>query len=141
MRGTVQVVSGIQRRAAQTPNRPTGTLIQKIQFQVATSTSQPPRVGPSKGPIWPGIAIKLIARMKSPLGWLRSTARRPTGSIIAPPTPCTTRAAIKKPRLGESAHSTEPSTNKAIAHMNTRRVPKRSAIQPEAGISIAVVSE
>ena len=28
-----------------------------------------------------------------------------------------------------------------IAEKNTRRAPKRSAIQPEAGISIAIVSE
>ena len=41
----------------------------------------------------------------------------------------------------DSAHSTEPSTNSTMAEKNTRRVPKRSAIQPEAGISIAIVSE
>ena len=116
-------------------------MIQKIQFQLATSTNQPPKVGPSSEPTWPGMAIKLMARIKSPLGWVRSTAKRPTGSIMAPPTPCTTRAAIKKLSDGDSAHSTEPSTNTAIAQPNTRLVPKRSAIQPDAGISMAVVSE
>ena len=59
---------GIQRQAAQMPTTPTGTLIQKIQCQEAYSTSQPPRAGPSSGPTCPGMAMKLMARMKASRG-------------------------------------------------------------------------
>jgi hypothetical protein len=43
--------------------------------------------------------------------------------------------------LCESAQATDPSVNNTIAEKKMRRVPKRSAIQPDAGISIAMVSE
>ncbi|MPN18473.1 hypothetical protein SDC9_165833 [bioreactor metagenome] len=123
------------------PIRPTGTFTQKIQCQDANSTIQPPSVGPISGPTRPGIATKLIARMNCSRGNARSTASRPTGNSSAPPRPWITREATKICRLGDSAHSTEPSANKAIADMNTRRVPNRSASQPEAGISTAMASE
>ncbi|MDT4842412.1 hypothetical protein D3C72_1335180 [compost metagenome] len=122
------------------PASPTGTLIRKIQCQEAYCTSQPPSVGPSSGPMSPGMATKLIACRNSPRGTVRSSARRPTGSSSAPPRPCTTRAATSCPSPCESAHSTEPAANSTMAQKKTRRVPKRSAIQPEAGISIAIVS-
>jgi hypothetical protein len=44
------------------------------------------------------------------------------------------------PQPCDSAHSTEPAANSTMAQKKMRRVPKRSAIQPEAGISIAMVS-
>ena len=125
---------------ARQPASPTGTLIRKIQCQEAYCTSHPPSVGPSKGPMSPGMATKLIAWRNSPRGTVRSSDSRPTGSSSAPPSPCTTRAATSCPRLCDSAHSTEPSANSTMAEKKMRRVPKRSAIQPEAGISIAMVS-
>jgi len=54
--------------------------------------------------------------------------------------PCTTRDATSCVNVCEFAHSIDPSVNNAIALKNTRRVPKRSASQPDAGISIAIVS-
>ena len=74
---------------------------------------------------------------------LRGNARRivsrPTGSSKAPPMPCTTRAATSHGSEGDSAHSSEPRLNSAIAARNARRVPKRSASQPEAGMNKAAV--
>ncbi len=125
---------------AMQPARPTGTLIRKIQCQEAYCTSQPPSVGPSRGPMSPGTATKLMACRNSPRGTVRSSARRPTGSSNAPPSPCTTRAATNWPRPCDNAQSTEPAPNSTMAAKKMRRVPKRSAIQPEAGISIAMVS-
>ncbi|MCY1419138.1 hypothetical protein D9M71_347210 [compost metagenome] len=43
------------------PKIPIGILMRKIQCQVATSTNQPPKVGPAKGPSKPARLIKLIA--------------------------------------------------------------------------------
>ena len=115
--------------------------MRKIQCQEATSTSQPPNVGPISGPISPGMAIKLMARRNCSRGKARSTASRPTGISSAPPSPCTTRDATSAPRLWEMAHSSDPRANSAMASRYTRRVPNRSAIQPEAGISMAMVRE
>ena len=115
-------------------------LIRKIQCHDAISTSQPPSVGPTSGPIKPGSVTNVIARRNSPRGNERSTASRPTGSSIAPPMPCTTREPTSCVSVCEYAQSSEPSVNVAIAAKNTRRVPKRSASQPDAGISIAIVS-
>ena len=45
---------------------------------------KPPASGPSIGPIRPGMATKLIARTSSDFGKVRTSVRRPTGTIIAP---------------------------------------------------------
>jgi hypothetical protein len=51
-----------------------------------------------------------------------------------------TRAPISMLRLLDSAQSSEPKLNSRIAPKKIFLVPKRSAIQPEAGISKATVS-
>jgi hypothetical protein len=86
------------------------------------------------------MVTKLMAGRNCSRGTTRSTVRRPTGISSAPPTPCTTREAISMVRLRDSAHSSDPTVNRKMAAKNMRRVPKRSASQPEAGISMAVVS-
>ena len=70
----------------------------------------------------------------------RSTASRPTGTIIAPPTPCRTRIATSIGSDMLTAQPSEASVNTAIAAMNTRRTPNLSAIHPLAGISTATVT-
>lgn len=126
--------------AAMNPITPIGRLIRNTQCQEAISTSQPPSVGPISGPISAGIAMKLIARRKSARATVLSTASRPTGSNIAPPMPCTTRAATSCGNCCAAAHSNEPSVNTMIAARKVRRVPKRSAIHPEAGMNIATAN-
>ena len=74
------------------------------------------------------------------LGILRSTTRRPTGTIIAPPTPCSTRAATSCAVLCDSAQRIEPTVKSTIAARNTRRAPWRSAIQPLNGMNTARLS-
>ncbi len=63
--------------------------------------------------------------------------RRPTGVIIAPPMPCSTRAATNEPSPVESAQAIEPAAKTTMAARNMFLAPKRSAIQPEAGINTA----
>src|ERR1700754_2803815 len=81
-----------------------------------------------------------MARTRSGLAVVRSTTRRPTGTIIAPPAPCSTRVAVSIGRLVASAHPAEATVNITSAAMNTRRAPKRSASQPLIGMSTASVS-
>ena len=49
------------------------------------------------GPISAGTLTYDIARTRSVFGKLRSRISRPTGTIIAPPIPCTMRAATSIP--------------------------------------------
>ena len=54
-------------------------------------------MGPSIGPINAGIATKLIVRTSSDFEKARTSVRRPTGTIIAPPNPCSTRHNTSNP--------------------------------------------
>ena len=101
---------------------------------------KPPTGGPRIGPIVAGIISQAMARTSSAFDTTRSSTSRPTGDIIAPPTPCSMRATTRKSRLGACAQAIEPSVNSAIAPRNTVREPKRSASRPLAGMNIASVS-
>ena len=98
---------------------------------------KPPTGGPSTGPISAGVVTQAMALTSSRLLMLRTSTIRPTGVIMAPPMPCTMRAITKSVRELESAQPIEPSTNTAMAARNTVRAPKRSAVQPLAGMKIA----
>ena len=116
---------------------PTGTLTKKITRQDSQCTMSPPIVGPSMRPISAGMMTKFIATNRSAFGNVRTMARRPTGIIIAAPMPCRTRVATSIGALTASPHRIEDSVKMATAVENTRRVPKRSAIQPLAGMQTA----
>ena len=97
----------------------------------------PPSGGPITGPIMAGTVSQAKASTSSCLGAERTTSRRPTGVIIEPPTPCRKRAATKPQSESAMPQSTEPATKPASAMRNTRRAPKRSATQPDAGMNTA----
>ena len=100
----------------------------------------PPMSGPSMGPINPGMATKLMARINSDLAKVRTMVSRPTGSIIAPPQPCRMRLATSQWMSVEMPHKNEPRMKMAMADPNTRRVPNRFAIQPLMGMNTARLS-
>ena len=93
---------------------PTGRLTRNTARQPTESTSAPPSTGPS------AMLIPIIPP-HTPIAWARSrgssnTLRMidiATGLSIEPPIACSTRAAISVPRLGATAHSSEPSENSA----------------------------
>ncbi|MOA04699.1 hypothetical protein D3C78_1242690 [compost metagenome] len=80
-----------------------------------------------------------MALIRSGLAVLRSTTRRPTGTISAPPKPCRIRAAVKVGRLTLAAHSTDARVKISTAAAKILRAPKRLAIQPLAGINTVSV--
>ena len=94
-------------------------------------------MGPSMGPIRPGMATKLMARMSSDLANVRTRVSRPTGTIMAPPQPCRMRQATSRWMLLDMPQRNDPSVNRPMAEANTRRVPNRSAIQPLIGMKTA----
>ena len=65
---------------------------------------------------------------------------RPTGTIIAPPAPCTMRRTTSSGSVVLSAQPSDARLKIAMADRKTRRGPKRSTIQPLSGISTASVS-
>ncbi len=75
------------------------------------------------------------------LSMLRNKTSRPTGTIMAPPKPCNTRAAVSSITLLERPQSMEPIVNRPIAARNTVRPPNRSAAQPLTGTNTARLSK
>jgi hypothetical protein len=73
--------------------------------------------------------------MKSERSTTRKMMMRPTGTIIAPPTPWIKRATVNSASDDEAAHISEPATKMPIAVRNTVRAPKRSASQPHTGMN------
>ena len=74
------------------------------------------------------------------MGTVRSSTSRPTGIIIAPPIPCSTRAPTSMASDCDSPHSTEPRVNSTMAVRNVVREPNRSAAWPLAGMNTARLS-
>ena len=101
----------------------------------------PPTGGPSTGPIIAGTISHVIAVTSSDRSTDRRITSRPTGTIIAPPIPCSTRAPTNCGKLSERPHRIEPTVNSAIAARNTVRVPNRSATLPLAGMKTARLSK
>ena len=77
--------------ASTIPSRPNGMLTRKIQRQDVTVTMKPPNSGPAMRPIAGGTVNQTIAATICAAGTVRSRIRRPTGTIIAPPMPCSSR--------------------------------------------------
>ena len=84
------------------------------------------------------IAIARTSPCRSPP---RSTTRRPTGTINAPPMPCSTRQAHSSINEVDAAQSPEATVKITMAHTNTVREPSRSVIHPLNGITIARVTK
>ena len=114
--------------------------MKNIQRHDRSSARRPPIGGAMMGAARPGQVSTAIAPINSALGVVRRTARRPTGTIIAPPKPCRMRAATKLGSLVDTPLRTEPTVKTTIAPENTDRVPSRSAAQPLGKMKTATVS-
>src|ERR1700758_2905576 len=75
-----------------------------------------------------------MARIRSCFSVVRSTTSRPTGTIMAPPMPWMTRAAVNCQNPVLNPHRIEDPVKTAMAATNTVRAPKRSATQPLMGM-------
>ena len=98
---------------------------------------KPPSGGPITGPIRAGTVTHAIALTSALLSIERSSTSRPTGVIIAPPTPCSVRAITKSVTDDDNAQPIEPIMNTTMAALKTERAPNRSAVQPLAGMNTA----
>ncbi len=100
----------------------------------------PPNSGPAMRPMAGGTVNQTMAATMRSGGTLRSRIRRPTGTIMAPPRPCSTRNSTSEGSELAAPHRAEPSAKKAMAPQKTRRAPKRSAHQPLIGRNTARLS-
>jgi hypothetical protein len=96
---------------------PIGTLIRKIQCQLAASISQPPRMGPPIGPSSIGMPRTAIRRPIRCGPAARVMIVMPSGMSMPPPRPCRTRKPISVPIESAVAQSAEPSVKSSTASM------------------------
>jgi hypothetical protein len=101
-------------------------LTQKIHCQDRPWTIAPPMTGPvaTPRPVMPPqipIAAPRFSAGNAPL-----ISVRVSGTSIAAPAPCTTRAAMSIPALDEVAATAEPTTNVSRPSTYMRRRPNRS---------------
>ena len=132
--GRVGATCGIFHATSTKPITPIGTLIQNTARQENRSVSTPPSGGPVTGPSSAGMVSQAMAESMSFFATPRSSSNRPTGTIMAPPSPCSTRKATSSPSPCARPHSSDEQTKTTIASMKTRFAPKRSAIQAEKGM-------
>jgi hypothetical protein len=101
---------------------------------------KPPIGGPSTGAAIAGQVMVEMACISWLFSVLRTTIRRPTGTIMAPPIPCRMRAAVNWPTLCDRPHRIDARVNTTMAVAKTEREPKRSATQPLTGMNTASAS-
>src|SRR5580700_7260420 len=106
---------------------PNGTLRKNTQRQDAYVVMKPPTVGPITGATMAGQVIVEMARISPAVGVLRTTIARPTGTIMAPPIPCSTRVKVNHVKPFADPHKTEAAVKVIKAEANTVRDPTRSA--------------
>ena len=96
---------------------PIGRLMKKIQCQLATSISQPPRIGPAIGPSSIGTPRTAITRpiRAGPAALVMIVM--PSGISMPPPRPWKTRKVISEPMFQASPQAMENRTNRASAIM------------------------
>ena len=86
---------------------PTGTFTRNTQRQPAVVTRTPPSEGPTAAASPAEPDHKPIARPRRLAGMITGIMASVCGVISAPPTPCSTRAAIRIPADGASAQATD----------------------------------
>ena len=112
-----------------------GTLIAKISRHETASTSHPPASGPTTVAIPDHAVHEPIAAPRSSRGKAATITASELGMSRAPNTPCSPRHAIRKPMLGEIAHSSDATPNPPTPIENTRRSPNTSPSDPPIRIS------
>ena len=96
--------------------------------------------GPSAGASSVGTISTWLALIRSAGGNARVIIVIPTGTRVPPPSPCSARNATSSGSEVARPHSADAAVNTVIAASRTLRPPKRSPIQPDAGIATASVT-
>jgi hypothetical protein len=91
----------------------------------------PPNSTPAAAPL-PPIAPQIPSALlrSAPSSKVVMMIASVAGEMIAAPSPCTARAAIRTPIEPESPQASDATEKSATPNMNTRRRPSRSAARP-----------
>ena len=119
---------------------PIGTLMPKIQRQLARCTSRPPSTGPIAGASAIGTLMIRLSRTRSFGGKVRYSMAIPTGVISPPPMPCTIRKITSCSTVCARPHAADAMVNSPTASRNTSRAPNRSPSQPATGMATATAT-
>ncbi len=126
---------GSTRHASTRPTTQNGTFTQKSQRQSSQFRMSPPMVGPRIGPSAAGRLMTAMSRPRlTPRGtcWIASVAI--SGIIRPPPTPCSTRKAMRLVALQARLHAMEATRKIVSAIIQSRLPPMRACAQPTTGI-------
>ncbi len=114
-----------------------GALIRNTQCQLKSSTSQPPRIGPTTGATSVVIDHRPMAAPAFSFGKMRSSRVCDSGISGPPHSPWNTRATTSMPSEVARPQTMEKTPNRIMEPTNTRTEPKRAASQPVSGTVIA----
>jgi hypothetical protein len=112
----------------------------KIQRHDALSTMSPPITGPKIGPSSVGTPITAITRPSRCGPAVCARTLMPTGMIMPPPKPCSTRKKIRDPDDHAKPQSAEPRPKSRTETIHTCLAPKRSDVHPVSGMTTASAS-
>jgi len=115
-------------------------LITKIHRHDAIASSSPPVSGPSTPAIAPQAVHVPIAPPRSDGPNVLTITANELGTSSAPATPCSARAATRKPIYGAIAHSADATPKAPTPIANTLRSPYRSPSEPPIKINDPSVS-
>ena len=122
-------LSGTRASAASAP-RISGTLATNSHRHDAWSTSQPPTNGPNVVPSVARPAQTPMPRARSDTRSVPFRSARLDGTTMAAPIPCATRAPIRNPDDGASAHGSDATSITVSPTARIRRRPNRSENAP-----------
>ena len=105
-------VVGRKRKARNRATMPMGTLTKKIQRHEKLEMMAPPSTGPRIGPRSVGTPITAMTLFILSGPAVRAMMVCPTGMIIPPPSPCSTRKTMRAVAVGAMPHSAEPVMNR-----------------------------
>ena len=114
--------------------------MKKIQRQLAASISTPPASGPTASATADTAAQIPSARGCSSGGKAAQVRASESDSSADPPTPWTTRPAIRSSSVPAAPAMSDPTPNRAMPQTNTSRLPTMSPSRPAATTPAARVS-
>jgi hypothetical protein len=134
------LLSSISRKLATIARTPTGTLMKKIQFQLACSVNRPPTSGPIASARADTPAQIPIAAPRCSGGKVAVMIESVAGFIKAAPTPWTIRAPISTSPLPAMPQARDEIVKIARPTTKMKRRPSRSASLPPVSMKAAKVS-
>ncbi len=129
--------SSTSRRVMKIAAMPIGRFTRKMPRQLIPLVITPPSTGPS-AVATPATAPQMPKAEPRSLPWnVPASSAREVANRIAPPIPCTARDRISISWSCATPHSSDPAVKTASPMTNRRRLPYRSAREPEVSRSAA----